>query len=635
MDCRSLYINFILRSPFFRFDECEKNIQRASRQSLEDQAKIIEELFSQQPNATSLLNSTIETGEKLYPSTSLEGKEIINKQLQELRDAMDTLFDEIAKSDRNLKSKHVKWLGFEESLAKVSNWLRETEKQLPQNIELKSTLEEKKAQLQVYRNYLHEVSTHQQDIVDLRDKTDSLPERNEHIDNQFTSVSDQYDKLQKRAQNFVEQYEIIVSNHQQYAKAVQDGQDWIDSTNSNIAHLSDLDLDRTSLQSNLERLKGLKASIRDEESRILAIKSLGDKVIPGTIDYGQVNIRSQIETSQQEWAALVSALDSAIQQLETKLQLWTEYESLKDKCLLWIRDTDNKLHSVDLKPTAQDKKTQLDDLKKLQGEIRAKELEIDQVTERAQQLNKGLMGRPSQISELGVKYQQICQKIKDLTTRWQQHVANHQDFDSQVEQFSEWMDDIKEKLSYCSDITGIPQKELETKLETVQELVLRKEDGSSKLQALVELAQNVLANTAQQGHTEINETLARLQEDWSNLASSLVETKSILDDALTKWAELLEEIKSLVKTIELLESQYEDLSEFQATLTEKKTVLARIKTLEEKTRAEKIDVDNFKAQIVEVLQKKKGGEATTEALKTLNKFDAITEKIFVSCYITY
>ncbi|XP_057659189.1 muscle-specific protein 300 kDa isoform X4 [Diorhabda carinulata] len=611
-----------------RYESCANSIDSANRQSLENQGNIIEELFGQQSNATSLLNSTIEMGEKLYPSTSLEGKEIINKQLQELKDAMDSLFDEIGKTDRNLKANKVIWSGFEESLTKVSSWLKENEKQLPLEVELKSTLDEKKAQLQIYRNCLHEIASHQQDILDLKDKANSLPDRNELIDSQFKTSSDQYEKLLKRAQNFVEQYEIIVSNHQQFVKALHRADEWISTTNSNISNLSDLDLDRTSLQSNLERLKVLKASIRDEESRLLTIKAFGDKVILGTIDYGQANIRSEIQNSQKEWAALVSNLDVGFQQLENKLQLWTDYEALKDKCLLWMRETDNKLHSVDLKSTAAEKKIQLDVLKELQGEIKAKELEIDQVTERAQQLNKGIMGRPSQISELGVRYQQICQKIKDLTNRWQQHVTNHQDFDSQVDQFSQWMDDIKEKLTYCSEIAGVPQKELEVKLQTMQELVLRKEEGSSKLQTLVELAQTVLANTAPQGHNEINETLVKLQEEWSNLATSMVESKGHLDDALTKWAEMVEEIKALVKTIELLESQYEELSEPQSTLSEKKNILAKIKTLEEKTRAEKIDVDNLKAHIAEVLQKKKGSEATEEAQETLNRFDAIAAKIF-------
>ncbi|KAJ8930094.1 hypothetical protein NQ314_017138, partial [Rhamnusium bicolor] len=610
-----------------RFNSCTDNIKKGTRNVLAEQAKVLEELLSQQTSATLLLNNTIELGEKLYPSTAPEGREIINTQIQELQQALEALFDEISSTDRDLKAKLVRWSGFDECVENILRWLKDAEHQLPQEIELKATLDEKRAQLQVYRNLLHDATTHQQDIVDLRDKVESLPESNEQIDKQLANITEQHAKLLKRAQNFVERYETIVSDHQQYTKAVLDAHESMDATQNTVSMLGDMDLERITLQSNLERLKNLQTSLPEDEARIKTIKALGDKVIPGTIDYGQAKVRSQIENSQQEWAGLVSAIENIIRQLESKLEHWSEYEALKDRCLTWIRDTDTKLHSVDLKATADEKEDQLELLKSLQGEVRAKELEIDQVTERIQQLNKGLMSRPSQISELGVKYQQICQKVKDLTSRWQQYVTSHQDFDSKVAQCEQWMEDIKEKLAYCSEINTATQKELENKLETIQELLLNKEEGFAKLQGLVELAQIVLANTAQHGHEAINLTLANLQEEWSNLASSMIETKGLLDDALTKWAGLLEEIKALDKTIEWMESQYEELSELQGTVTEKKSQLDRIKNVEEKVRCEKIDVDNLKAQAADVLRSKRGGEAAVEAQNMLDRFDAIAQKI--------
>lgn len=49
----------------------------------------------------------------------------------------------------------------------------------------------------------------------------------------------------------------------------------------------------------------------------------------------------------------------------------------------------------------------------LQGEVRAKELEIDAVTEKAQQLNKTLVtGRSSVVTELGHSYHQVSFKVK-------------------------------------------------------------------------------------------------------------------------------------------------------------------------------------------------------------------------------
>lgn len=312
------------------------------------------------------------------------------------------------------------------------------------------------------------------------------------------------------------------------------------------------------------------------------------------------------------------------------MENWSDYESLKEHCLAWIRDTDTKLHSIDLKATADEKKKQFEQLKVLQGEIRAKEFEIDQVTEKAQQLNKGLMGRPSQISEIGVKYQQVIQKVKEMTSRWQQYVNSHQDFDSKVDDCQQWIDDIKDKISFCSEISRSSQQDLRTKLETIQELLLRKEEGFSKIQNLVELAQIVLANTAPEGHDSINKKLSNMQEEWSNLASLMVETKSILEDSLTKWTQVLDEIKTLDKSIEWMETEYEELSQPQATLTEKKTQLGRIKTLEEKVRGEKVEVDNLKTQVAELLRSKGDSDGAIEAQNILDRFETISQKIFVS-----
>lgn len=356
---------------------------------------------------------------------------------------------------------------------------------------------------------------------------------------------------------------------------------------------------------------------------------MGDKVIPGTVDHGQNNIRSQIDNSQQEWVSLCSSVSNTIELLESKLKDWQEYESLKDKCLAWIRETDTKLHLIDLKVTCNEKKEQLEILKTLQGEIRAKELEIDAVTERAQQLLKGFSNRSSQISELGIKYQQICQKVKDLTGRWQQYVNSHQDFDSRVEQLEQWIDDIMPKLTYCSDLSSSSQKDLENKLAIIQDLLLSKEEGFGKLQNIIELAQTVLANTAPSGHDAINQTVAELQEKWSNLASKMVETKAMLDDSLTKWSGLFEETQGLNKIIEWMETQLKELSELQGSIPEKRAQLDRIKTVEEKVRCEKIEVDALKAKANEMLASGQPGQAAIQAKAILDKFDNNANKIKV------
>lgn len=617
-----------IQAAQLKFEESKDDGKVGARTDILEKSDILKDLLSQKSSATLLLNNAVELGEKVYLSTSDEGKEIIRQQLQELQQSLDALFDEIGSTERDLQAKLTKWSGFEECLEGIKKWLQSAEQMLPKELELKATLDEKRGQLAIYRNFLQEALMHQQDIIDLRDKTDNLPEKNEDILNQLGAMVEQHKNILQRAQKYVEKYEGIVSDHQQYSKAVMDLQEWVEATQNTVNLWGDSELERVSLYSNVERLKNLQLRLPEEQPRLDSIRSLGEKVIPGTIESGHINIRSQIDSSQQEWEGLVSFIRTTMESLENKLQQWNEYENLKDQCLAWIRETDTKLHAIDLKSSCKEKQEQLEALKVLQGEVRAKELEIDSVTEKAQQLHKGTMGsRSLQITELGSKYQQISQKVKDLASRWQQYVKNHQEFDNNLTECMVWLSEIKNKMSYCSNLSASSQKDLESKLVLIQDLLLVKDEGFSKVQNVVELAQSVLANTATGGHDTINKSLAKLQEEWSALASKMIEIKSLLDDSISKWAGLLEQIQALNKTVEWMESALAEITPYQSSMSEKRSQLEKIKNIEEKVRCEKIEVDNLKTKAAEMVESGQQTQAASQAQEILNKFDSLFDKI--------
>ncbi|XP_034936487.1 nesprin-1 isoform X11 [Chelonus insularis] len=604
-----------------------RNYSTAAKQELINHGENLRDLLSRMSAGTSLINNTIEAGERLYPTTGSEGREIIRQQLLELQQALEALIDGISSTERDIQVKISQWLGYDESCNNFDKWLTILEKQIKSEIELKTTLDEKRIQLQLYRDLLHDIQSHQEDLLVLQDKADNLPDKTEKIDELINELSKRYSTILKQVQNFVEVYEAIVSDHQQYSKAVLEAHEWLDATHNAVSMWGDTDLERVSLHTNLDRLKNLYHNISEDQARIQKIKILGEKVIPGTIESGQVNIKSQIDSSQQEWEGLVSTIKSTIESLENKLQQWNDFERLKEKCLDWIRDTDTKLHAVDLKSTLTEKKDQLEQLRVLQGEVRAKEFEIDTLTERAQQLLKNFSSKTSNTSEIVLKYQQISNKVKELNNRWHQYVSNHQDFENSLASCIQWLEVIKEKLAYSSDLSALSQKDLENKLEVVQDLLLYKEDGFSKIQNIVELAQAVLANTAPVGHQSINDAVTKLQEQWSALTSQMLETKSNLDDSINKWAGLLEQIQTINNTVELMEDFIDEILPYQTTMTEKRSQLERVKAMEEKIRCEKIEVDNLKSKFSEMLASGQQGFGTSKAQDTLNKFDQLYEKI--------
>ena len=113
--------------------------------------------------------------------------------------------------------------------------------------------------------------------------------------------------------------------------------------------------------------------------------------------------------------------------------------------------------------------------------------------------------------------------------------------------------------------------------------------------------------------------MEKLQEQWSTLASKMLETKSNLDDSINKWAGLLEQIQSIYKTTEQIQASVQEISQFQTNIGEKRSQLERLKSLEEKVRCENIEVDGLKAKVQEMITSGKQGSAAYQAQEILNK----------------
>ena len=93
----------------------------------------------------------IEAGEKLYPNTATDGREKVRQELRQMKMAWESLFDDLSSAQRKLEVALVQWTTFDDSYGQVEQWLRDAEMQLEGQIPLRSTLEEKKTQLQNFK----------------------------------------------------------------------------------------------------------------------------------------------------------------------------------------------------------------------------------------------------------------------------------------------------------------------------------------------------------------------------------------------------------------------------------------------------------------------------------------------------
>ena len=631
-----------------RYDECDKELDeirdvfdgcrmqhaqsiQSSNQQADPQAVLgtIQTLLAKHNVVTVQCNAVSDSGEQLYATTASKGQQMIRSEIQELTAKCERLFDEVNDYARSYEGRLAKLSGFMEKADQLQEWLNSVEGQLGRgSLILKPTLDEKCAQQQAYAELLNDIKNHRPELNNVRDLVDNMQEQHPTIERRMAELTSKYEECLEKAQTYGDQYDRIVHNHRQYCKAVMETQDFIDANHNTVELWGETDLDQVSLMTNLDRLTELKKSITAEQSRVDQIRTLGEATIPDTSDEGQANIRSQIDISQQEWEGLLAAIDSTMDGIRGKMGEWSDYEKIRTDCMNWMRDIDAKIHSVDLKATLIDKKATLDYLKSLQGEVKAKELEIDNFTEKAQQLYRGyLSSRNSQISELAVKYQQTASRIKELVGRWQQYVIQHQELETRIGEHRDWLNGVREKLNYCADLSSTSEKELQSKLKLVQDMIVNKEDGSGRLQTIVDLAQQVLACTTPSGHEAVNKAVAALQEEWSSLALRMIDIRANLDEAINQWSGFLDQVNDLKRNIDWMENELSGFVEFQASMADKRAQLERIKNTEEKIRLEKIEIEPLKQKTSEMAASGQQSQAAATAQQILSKFDYLAEKI--------
>jgi len=591
----------------------------------------IDDVSSKKHQLTTLVNAATDACEVAGRTTAAKGKEAMDEQLAECQRALDGLFSRLQQSDRKARSQIAQWESLVEESASFQQWLQGAQDHFKGDIVLKSTLDEKKAQLQIYRNLLQDLKSKNPTLDDLLSKLQSFPisDTKARIDKSLAGAKANYEALRAKAQGFVEKYEEIVGDHFQYTKAVMEAAEWITASNNTVEMWSDPTLDRLALHANLERMKGLQMTLPDERKRIDDIAVLGRQVIPNTAPAGQENVKNQIESSAQDWNALAAALQSSINSLNDKINQWKDFEARKDGFVSWLKGLDAKLHSLDLRSTLDEKSAQHESLKDDHGQLKGRELELDDITEKLQQISQATRtSRGAQLNELTILYQQVNQKIKDEVQKWQDMVKEHTIYQSAMSNCQRWFGDKQTEMLKVRETKLDTPADIDNKIKAVSSLHVGKEEGFRLVQAAVEAAQATLVHTNVEGQEAIKSSMAAAQEAWNELIKQMTELKMATDDNVQKWLEFQGLVQGLQKSLNTINHQLEDLESDEPN---KRNQIEKLKELSEKMSLEKHDVKQVEAKIATARTESIPNEVVKRANATCERFGKLHNSIDEKC----
>lgn len=121
------------------------------KESLEEKLDTVNDLLASKEQGEEKFMLAKELGERLYPTTSKEGRELIRQELSELREQWDSFVDGLNDIHRRLEHTLALWSTYTENYDQVIQWVKDMEYRLTSDTKLKIDLHDKKTMLQNYR----------------------------------------------------------------------------------------------------------------------------------------------------------------------------------------------------------------------------------------------------------------------------------------------------------------------------------------------------------------------------------------------------------------------------------------------------------------------------------------------------
>jgi nesprin-1 len=147
-----------------RLDSCREIV--GDYKILQERRANLERLQDERLELDKCADALVDMGEKLYVHTGPDGREMLRVQLKVVREKWEALCDDLTTTATDLDQCLLQFSEFSANQEQLTRWLKEVEQSMLQHSDLKSTLQEKRAQLQSHK-IVHQVINNSKTILKL------------------------------------------------------------------------------------------------------------------------------------------------------------------------------------------------------------------------------------------------------------------------------------------------------------------------------------------------------------------------------------------------------------------------------------------------------------------------------------
>ncbi|XP_063773938.1 nesprin-1 isoform X14 [Pseudophryne corroboree] len=584
------------------FTEAQKNFQNITanigvvdKPALERKMKKLEFLLSEMDLGHRLLKSAREKGERVLKYLAgLEAEQLesdMHCHVEKLEDLTSLIRKEHTALEKGLQLAKE----FSDKYKVQAQWLAAHQSILQADVEPKTELYEKKAQLAKYKSIQQTILSCEPSIKLVIEKGEAL-----HSVTRDATVGDKIHNLQKGYQGLCNMAKISVADledkvkeHEGYNSELQDVEKWLLQMSSRLV-TPDL-MESSNLETITQHLANYKAMMEDIagfEERLNSLKLKGETLVLHCPEHLQAkfkqNIQAHLQGTRDSYSAICSTVQRVYLSLENELQKHVSHQDTLLQCQAWFSSVQKELEPRTKAPlglaeatkrakhyrTLQEQaNTYLDllcttcdlsdlSVKNVAINIQQTKQTIEQRMILSHDLANGWEEVKQMKAELQAYFQEAGQQLQNMKRkRAELEIKLAQNMVSQLKEFSQKLQSKQDKItSFTEKVNKLTNGQESPEHVEIGQLSNRWLDFCFQINNILQQREEDLQRTRDY-HDRLNIVdvfLEKLTTEWDNLARSDTESTAAHLEALKTLSYILQERRF---ALEDLKEQKQKISE--------------------------------------------------------------------------
>ena len=550
-----------------------------SKPSLAYQSKLqaLKQFMEQKDEGQSLLNQAVHAGDALVPNITSEDKSAIRAALRNLRDRWEAHLDEVNGLYKKVEGIILQLSSFDDSCRQIRRWIEETRKRLlephaEEDDEGSShpVVQDVKEQLQTFRILAQDVQSHQSLVNRLRERLQEIsnPDAAATVDD----IAASYQKLVLESQERVAVLEKQAADFDAYVYSIETFRDWLTGLSADLTLTEEGVTDKASAENKLRVISELLQQRQEGQDLLGRCSSCLEQCIQSagpSVDLP--NPRAEYEAQQKAWQGFLAECQERNDRLVAVCSRWSDFEETAQALAQWLRQLESRVQDQALKATVAAKEAHLEKLVGAQSEIAEKEPEFAAILQLSQQI-EGDSPLQIQVPQMSARYQTLVGTVREMISRYQQYVKEHQDFNDSYADFLKKMEELAGRLDSCREIVG-DFKILQERRAELERLQDRRLELDKSGDALADMGEKLYVHTGPDGREMLRVQLKVVRERWEAQCDDLTTTATALDQCLQQFAEFSASQEQLTRWLREVEQSMLQHSDLKSTLQEKRAQL--------------------------------------------------------------